>query len=140
MADGWQYATGTDTVYAVKELRADPQADTAFAALECTFADGRRVRSEYTAAANGITVRVCGNGNIALLLPAFAFDGEAYPGIVGTPDALSVTYRGWTCRYTAATGSIADTGRTAANRNGHYRVFAATGHKDLTVHIAVEKE
>jgi hypothetical protein len=139
-AGGWQYATGTDTRYTVTRLCADAQADTAFAALCCTFADGSTVRSEYAVRAKEVAVRLSGEGELALLLPAFAFDGEVYPDIVGTPDALSVTYRGWTCRFTVENGSITDTGRRAANRSGHYRVFAAEGKTGLTVRITVEKE
>ncbi len=154
-AQGWQYATGTETVYTVDALCADPAADRAEAALTCTFADGSRVCSRYTVDASGVTIRVTGKGELALLLPAFAFDGEVQPELVCAADAMSVAYRGWRCCYTlensgctpeaapekaCAAVYITDTGRMAANRNGHYRVFAAQGCEVLTVHIALEKD
>ena len=78
-------------------------------------------------------------GPLALALPAFAFDGEVHPDIEWTPDVLTVACRGWLCRYTAKNAVLADTGRMAANRNGHYRAFAAVGSDTLTVHIEIEK-
>ena len=87
-----------------------------------------------------MTLCVKGSGALALLLPAFAFDGEVHPEISAAANTLAVSYRGWVCRYTAADAVLADTGRMAANRNGHYRVFAAEGENRLTVRITVEKE
>ncbi len=150
-AQGWQYATGGETRCTVESLYADAQTDTAFAALCCTFADGTAVHSSYAVGQNGVTVHVRGRGEIALLLPAFAFDGEVHPDVVWTQDAMCITYRGWLCRYTvekdaaaedtqARSGAavITDTGCLAANRNGHYRVFAAQGREELTVRITME--
>ena len=138
-ADGWQYAVGADTVYTVKELHADPAVDTACVLLTCRFPDGQTVETQYAADKTGVVIRAEGSGEIALLLPAFAFDGEVHPEIAAAADTVCVSYRGWSCRYTAESGSIADTGRMAANRSGHYRVFAAQGRNRLAVHISLDK-
>lgn len=52
------------------------------------------------------------------------------------PSSVTVAYEGCTCRYTA-NGGITDTGVTAANRNGHYRVFCASAFGSLRVHIEI---
>ena len=147
-AAGWRYATGTDAVYEVTALGADPAADAACVEMRCTFPGGETVKIRYDVDAAGVVIRVKGSGALALLLPAFAFDGEVRPDIAYAADALTVSYRGWRCRYTLenADGStakgavIADTGALAANRNGHYRVFATEGENELTVRIVLEKE
>lgn len=137
---GWRYATGADTAYIVETLSADPAADAAQMTLKYSFADGQTVKSSYAVDASGITVRVSGEGELALLLPAFAFDGEVHPDIVCAPDAMYIAYRGWLCRYTAENAVLADTGCLAANRNGHYSVFAVQGRNELTVRIVLEKD
>ena len=137
---GWRYATGADTAYIVETLSADPAADAARVTLKYSFADGQTVKSSYAVDASGITVRVSGEGELALLLPAFAFDGEVHPKIVCGPNAMCIAYRGWRCRYTVENAVLVDTGCTAANRNGHYRVFAAQGRNELTVRIVLEKD
>lgn len=138
-AQGWHFAAAGDAEYTVEELRADPVADTACAVLRCRFADGQTVEERYTVEKSGVTVQLKGEGPLALALPAFAFDGEVHPDIEWTPDVLTVACRGWLCRYTAKNAVLADTGRMAANRNGHYRAFAAVGSDTLTVHIEIEK-
>jgi hypothetical protein len=139
-ADGWQYATGGETVYTVEELHADAAADAARVRLCCRFPGGQTVETQYTADKTGVSIRVKGSGEIALLLPAFAFYGAVHPEITAAEKTLAVSYRGWACRYTAEKAGIADTARMAANRNGHYRVFAAQGRDELAVRITMEKE
>ena len=53
-------------------------------------------------------------------------------------NTLRILYNGWECRYTAS-GTIADLGRIAANRNGHYRMLLATARKLLNVKLEILK-
>ena len=52
--------------------------------------------------------------------------------------SVSIAYEGWICRYTTD-GRILDLQRMAANRNGHYRVFASVAEKRLSVQIEILK-
>ena len=96
------------------------------------------VTARYTVSADGVTATLTGNGEIAHALPVFTFDGEAAPALTVESHALTVAYRGWLCRYTADC-PIADTGKTAANRNGQYAAFCATAKNRLTVRIEIIK-
>ena len=53
------------------------------------------------------------------------------------PHSVFVDYDGYRSRY-LTNGTIEDTGKIACNRNGHYRVFVASGEKSLRVHIDIE--
>ena len=83
-------------------------------------------------------IAVTGKGKIGLSLPAFSFDGECSPEITLDGNTLSIVYDGWCCRYTAS-GEILDLDRVAANRNGYYRTFVATGIDSLSVSIEIFK-
>jgi hypothetical protein len=80
-----------------------------------------------------------GKEEVAMDLPAFDFDGMENTRIEHDGTTLSVSHRGWTCRY-RTDGRIGDTGVAAHNRNGRYRAFRATGAKNLKVWISIEKE
>ena len=86
----------------------------------------------------GLVSTLKGEGAVALRLPAFAFDGERETAVACDGRSLCVRYRGWTCRYEADDGVIADTGAVCCNRNGRYRVFEARGAKSLTVRVSIE--
>lgn len=84
----------------------------------------------------GLSSELTGSGPLALTLPAFDFDGENGTEISCDGRTLSISYKGWTCRY-SADGEIVDTGTSACNRNGRYRVFEARGNGSLKVHISI---
>jgi len=94
-------------------------------------------RCRLTAA--GLESALKGPGAVAMRLPAFAFNGERETAISCDGKALSVRYRGWTCRY-ETDGEIIDTGKVCCNRNGRYRAFEARGEKALSVTVAVFRE
>jgi hypothetical protein len=50
--------------------------------------------------------------------------------------SVTVAYEGHTCRYTV-NGDITDTGITAANRNGRYRVLCVSARDPLHIHIDI---
>lgn len=69
---------------------------------------------------------------VALTLPAFAFDGETRTSIRPSAHALDVAYGGWTS-HVETTGALVDTGRLYGNRNGHARRFEVRGTSPLRV-------
>lgn len=87
-------------------------------------------------AKDGFNMVLVGSGAVALTLPAFDFDGENSTDIKSNGKTLSVGYKGWTCLY-MADGEIVDTGTSACNRNGRYRVFEARGNGVLHVQILI---
>ena len=88
---------------------------------------------------DGIDMVVEQPGEIAFALPAFEFDGETHPRIDCGGKVLTVSYRGWTCRY-ETDGALADTGEIFGNRNGHYRLFEARAKDRLRVHVTITKD
>lgn len=87
---------------------------------------------------NGLESSLAGEGDVALQLPAFAFDGKYETEIVNGGKTLCISYRGWVCRY-ETNGTVHDTGAVCCNRNGRYRVFEARGKDSLAVTICIVK-
>ena len=133
-SDGWMFGAEKSAKYEV--LNAATDKDRASAAILCKFADGRAINEHYTVNESGVSITVEGDGEVGYTLPAFCFDGERSPEITVDKHSLTVSYDGWICRYTTS-GTISDLNRTAANRNGHYRAFAATGIDTLRVKIEI---
>ena len=69
-------------------------------------------------------------------LPVLSFDGEASPAAEVSRSCMTVAYEGHLCRYTT-NGEITDTGITAANRNGRYKVFCARACGRLHIQIEI---
>ncbi len=90
------------------------------------------VTDEYFVSENGIEIKTSGN----YMLPVFAFDGETQTDIKVFDNMIEISYLGWICRYSAS-GKIADSGETARNRNGFYKIFFAEGEGELTVKIEI---
>ncbi|MBE6568697.1 MAG: hypothetical protein E7658_00595 [Ruminococcaceae bacterium] len=101
--------------------------------------DEETVTVNYKVDENGVSAAVSGKGEIAYALPAFTFDGEKETEISVEEHCLRVTYEGWVCRYTFS-GKLEDSGKTAVNRNGHYRKFYVTGRDALDVKIELVKK
>ncbi len=135
--DGWLFATGGDTAYEMIALSHGAQ--DAKAELLCRFEGGKTTKNRYTVSENGVLIEISGEGKIAHMLPAFSFDGEVEPTVTASAHELTVSYRGWLCRYTT-TGEIFDLGEVARNRNGHYRAFAAAAENELQIHIEIVKQ
>ena len=87
--------------------------------------------------AEGLVSELSGPGELTMTLPAFEFDGEKATAVSCDGKTLSVSYRGWVCRY-STDGAMADTGAVCCNRNGRYRVFEARGEKSLAVRVSIE--
>lgn len=71
------------------------------------------------------------------MLPVFEYDGKNYGSITSDQQYVQVEYQGHTCRYDAE-GSIQDTEKIYANRNGHYRLFTAKGTNKVKVCIKIQ--
>jgi hypothetical protein len=94
---------------------------------------------ECRLSAGGMEMELSGEGEVAMDLPVFEFDGRDSTRVSHDGNSLSVSYRGWVCRY-RTDGRIAPTGMVAYNRNGRYAAFRATGGTKLKVWITIEKE
>ena len=134
--DGWHFGAEVGTKYEV--LEAGTEESSACATLRCQFADGRCAVETYKVSKDGVDITVTADGPIGYALPAFSYDGEIAPAIEARENTLTVSYLGWLCRYTTS-GKVIDLEKTAANRNGHYDAFLATGENTVHVKIAIEK-
>ncbi len=132
----WRFATDPSVAYEVTTL--SEAASSAHTAVLCRFSPEKCVEMRCEVSAGGVGLTLNGDGEIACLLPAFSFDGEVSTEIHVDGQHLTVSYNGWICRYTVD-GVILDTGKLAANRNGHYRAFLATARDALHVSIEITK-
>ena len=137
MRDGeWKLGADSDCTYEV--LSTSEKSDGVSASLLCRFDTDTTVKESYTVDGSGVSVVLEGNGELGFALPAFYFDGERYVDISCDDSSLTVSYEGWLCRYTTD-GTVIDLGRIAANRNGHYRAFLASGTDKLKIKIEILK-
>ena len=134
ICDEWKFATDGDTKYEV--IRTEEGEDYASAEIECTFASGKTVKTEYRVDAMGVEIKVTGDGEIAYMIPAFHFDGETYTDINLSGGKLDVSYGGSVCTYTASE-KIIDTSSVSANRNGHYKMYYTSGNGELNISIKI---
>ena len=133
----WIYATAKNVRHTVKSHLGTGK--TAKAEIECTFAKGKKVLTNYTLNSKGLEIKISGNDKLRCLLPVFRFNGEENTKVTQKEKVLEIEFGGYVCRYTVTGGTISDLKRPARNRNGHYDTFAAEGKDGLTVHIAIEK-
>ena len=131
----WLWGAEPECIWQTVSL--EEQDAAAAAEMKCEFINGKAVETRYTVDRNGVKIENRGAGKLGFMLPAFAFDGEARTEITCDGNTLTVAYEGWICRYTTD-GVITDTGHIAANRNGHYRIFAAEGTDILGVNVEAE--
>ena len=133
----WNYATAKNVRHTVKSHQGTGK--TAKAEIECTFAKGKKVLTNYTLNSKGLEIKISGNDKLRCLLPVFRFNGEERTKVTRKGNVLEVEFGGYVCRYTVVNGTITDLKRPARNRNGHYDTFAAEGKNGLTVLVAIEK-
>ena len=133
----WRFAT--EDGVGIETMSLSRTETDANAALKYDFFGEKALTADYKVSSDGVEIKVHSDGEIAHWLPAFSFDGESETEITAKENVLTVAYRGWICRYTT-NGIIRDTGKTARNRNGCYRMFYAEGRNDLTVTVVIEKQ
>ena len=131
--EGWRFAASPASRWIVESQNKKP--DSAEAALSCTFGD-QAVTIRYAVSVEGVSITQQGEGKQYHAVPVLTFDGETHPHVTVEASAVTVAYKGWLCRYTVS-GSITDTGITAANRNGRYRVFAAEDEGAVRVNVEI---
>ena len=135
---GDSYVFLADTEEPMRLISTDKSETQVSASFECFFSDGRGVKESYTLAENGVRIAAEGDGEIAYMLPAFAYDGEKNTEIKLSQNVLTISYEGYMCRYTAS-GKIFDLRRIGAGRNGHYKAYAVSGDGCLRVNIEILK-
>ena len=86
--------------------------------------------------AEGVLITLSGEGDLALALPVFEFDGERTTTIRVAEKVVDVSLDGWICQY-ETNGAIIDTGLVYGNRNGHYRRFEARRKGPLAVKVTL---
>ncbi len=133
----WHFGAEESSSYRIVSTEIDKTS--ARAVLLCTFGNHQTVTEHYGVDASGVSVDLHGAGQIGLGLPAFSFDGDIHPRITRQDRTLTVSYDGWICRY-ITDGAIVPLDTLAANRNGHYLMFVATGQDRLHVTIQIEKQ
>lgn len=105
--------------------------------LVCTLTNGATLEESCTVSEKGVRIEVKGDGEAAVLFPVFLFDGQTHSRITMDESCISVQYRNWECVYKTDAVFI-DLGREYANRNGHYKAFAAVGAGSAAVEIAMK--
>ncbi len=128
------FATSPSSKYELSELSENKEK--AWAKFKVTLKSGDIIDSSYSVGSDGVRIDLSGKGEIAHLLPAFAFDGQECSEIVSGKNCLEITYEGWTCRYTTD-GEIVDAQQTACSRHGHYKVFYAKAANKLSVSVEI---
>ena len=107
-----------------------------FATLVCEIGE-REVFFDISVSDGGVSLCAKGDGEVALMLPAFVFDGEERSEISRHENTLEVRYREYTCKYSSS-GAIYDTERVGCNRNGHYALFYTKEKREVKVEILIE--
>ena len=132
----WSFALDEDAKYETVSYGTDEAS--ALATLKTALSCGETLTSGYKVSSDGVEVRVEGCGEVALMLPAFLFDGEKYSEIKCGGSTLSIFYEGYECRYTVD-GEILGGDRISAGRNGHYKAYYAKAKECLNVKIEIFK-
>ena len=138
MYDGiWLSGADRDAVHKIISHGADKTSASAVA--DCIWQDKAQVRSSYMLNKDGLQITLNGKDVVGLMIPAFSFDGKENTQIICRGKTLIIQYKNWQCVYELSAGSIADTGKTGYNRNGHYKLFRAVNDGTLSVKISISK-
>ena len=134
----WTYAYGP--VYSVVESKAEGGLARAVVRVN---REGRAPLTWTNAlSAEGLEMTLEGDEELAVVLPAFDFDGERKGTFGWTGPARNgfrVGFDGWSYVATGD-GEVVDTGAVYGNRNGHYRRLEMRGGKVLRVHLSIRKD
>lgn len=112
--------------------------DFAEAVFECDFGGESSALLKCTLDSDSVTIEASAEDEVALMLPAFEFDGKNKTEISVKDNILEIVYMGYVCRYISS-GEITDTRKTGCNRNGHYKLFYAKGVKNVSVQVEIER-
>ena len=108
-------------------------------AFDCVFENGKKTKFICFVDKNGVAVQAEGENNqeIAICLPVFSFDGEAYTKIMEQDNKILVEYDGWICEYQA--DNMQYLSADVANRNGISKCYIASGMKNAEVKLTIYK-
>ena len=107
-----------------------------------TLPNGTKVLETCTVTKEGVCLsferigEVSGDDTIYAMLPAFEYDGEEKSRITMDEGVVRVACQGHACAYITE-GEVQDSGKVYANRNGHYRLFAARNTKKVEVKVMI---
>ncbi len=99
--------------------------------------EGQPLRFACKVGADGVTITAEAEGEVAVMLPALAFDGEHQTEIQTEGNRLSVSHKGNRCTYTTD-GELCDMKTLGCNRNGHYKLYYAKGQGSVSVNVRIE--
>lgn len=134
--DGFVYTYDNNSTY--KLIVEEVTDDYASVQFECSVGDNLVINQKYTLSESGLFIEATADGDIEILFPVFDFDGETYTDITVSDKNVVVRYKGHRCFFESV-GTITDKNSVFANRNGHYKGFAASGTNNITLKIRIEK-
>ncbi len=105
--------------------------------LGCTLLNGAELEESCTVSENGVRIEAQGKGEVAVFFPVFLFDGQNRTRIHKEKNCITVQYRGWKCSY-KTDARLIDLDREYANRNGHYKAFAAVCSERAALEITIK--
>lgn len=123
--------------YSIESLSSDNRE--AIANISCDFDGGEKVDAVCSVTDDGVRVKLSADAGVAIMLPAFFFNGEEYSEISVSERILEIAYKGYVCRYTV-NGIIRDMNAVGCNRNGHYKLFYAEGENSLELEVKIFKQ
>jgi len=135
--EGYKAACEPGTVYVTDELRED--GDRVFLSLMTTLSSGEELDESILLDKDRFSYTVGGDGECGVLLPVFLSDGKNETVISAGENEIEVGYNGYKAVYTTD-GVFRDTGIVAANRNGRYAVYTATGDGGATLEVVCRKQ
>lgn len=135
--EGFVYSYGKETVYKLVDKEVTDRL--ARIVYECENEKGLKITQTCIVSDSGVKYIVEGDGEVEIVLPLFDFDGRNHTVKAVTDDGAVVTYKNWKCVYTS-NGSFYETGRTYANRNGHYIQASVTGENSVELKIEILKK
>ena len=100
------------------------------------YPNGKAAYAEYEICDGFVEVRCTSEGGVALMLPAFLFDGENKTDINISNNSLCVHYMGAECEYSSS-AAISETEKIGRNRNGYYKAYYTASEKELAVKIKI---
>ncbi len=133
--DTLRFATGNEVKYT--KTAETVTETTASVTMDCDFGS-QIAKLNCQLNPEDVTISAEAVGDVALLLPVFAFDGQNATEITCWDTAVEVAYQGCVCRYTA-NAPIFDLGKTGSNRNGEYRLFCARGRDKICVKVEMQR-
>lgn len=133
--DNFVYSCEENTKYTLLEKKEEENKITI--KYKCTVECGADVLHTVTLSDDGVKIKAEGEGKIRILLPAFYFDGENYTKIKEDNKNVSILYKNHICKYESESDITRLSGEFA-NRNGHYKCFAAENTGEVSVKIAIE--